>query len=113
MAIKAGQLRHRIKIEQPSTAVDDYGDPIETWTNWPTGSSNGFRWANSMPSGGSEVSIGGANEFVGRFTWKMRYRSGLTAGMRITHNSRVMHITSVMNVDERDWEMVAECEEAS
>ncbi len=109
--MKAGQLKRRVKIEQSSTARDVSGDPIETWVNWPTGSSNGFRRAQVTPRGGAEQPLGGAFEFIAGFTITMRYRSGLTAGMRITYKGRVMHITSVENMEENGEWMVAECEE--
>ena len=111
--MKAGLLKHRVKIEQPTTTRDKAGQPIATWTDWPTSASNGFRRAHVVPTGGSEQAIGGALEFVAGFTITMRYRSGLTAGMRITHNSRVMHITSVINMDEAGVWMIAECKEVA
>ena len=112
MPIRAGSYRHRIKVESATVATDDYGDPLETWALWPAGSS-GFRHASVTPLGGGETSIGGALVFVGTFEVRTRYRSGFTAGMRITHNSRVMHISQVVNVDERNRETVLQCEEVA
>ncbi|KKN42307.1 hypothetical protein LCGC14_0714610 [marine sediment metagenome] len=112
MAIRAGTLRHVVKVESVTVARDDYADPLETWALWPAGSS-GFRRASITPTGGSETEIGGARVFVGTFEVRMRYRSGFTAGMRLTFNSRVMHITQVVHVDEINHEIILLCEEVA
>lgn len=112
MAIRAGTLRHRIKIETATTARDDYGDPLETWSLWPAGSS-GWRHASVSPTGGSETEIGGARVFLGTFEVLTRWRAGFTAGMRITHNARVMHVASVVNEDELNHWILLQCEEVA
>ena len=112
MPIRAGSYRHMIKVESATTTRDDYADTPEDWALWPKGS-DGLRKASVTPLGGGETSIGGALVFVGTFEIKTRYRSGFTAGMRITYNSRVMNISQVVNVDERNREIVLQCEEVA
>ena len=112
MPFRKPAYRHRIKIESATTTRDDYGDTPETWGLWPKGS-NGFRHASVTPLGGGETDIGGALVFVGTFEVRTRYRTGFTTGMRITHNGRVMHISQVVNVDERNREIVLQCEEVA
>ena len=112
MPIRAGSYRHMIKVESATTTRDKYGDTPETWALWPKGS-DGLRKASVTPLGGGETSIGGALVFVGTFEVRTRYRSGFTAGMRITYNSRVMNISQVVNVGERNREIVLQCEEVA
>lgn len=56
MAIKAGQLRHRITLQVSTTTRDDYGGTIQTWADVAT------VWASVDPL--SPTQMVGAKEFI-------------------------------------------------
>lgn len=57
MAIKAGQLRHRITFQMSVTTRDDYGGSVQAWADVAT------VWASIEPL--SPNAMAGAKEFIG------------------------------------------------
>ena len=85
MPISAGQLRHRVDIEERMATQDAAtGETIYTWTPL----------YKSVPASIEPLSVrefitaqAGQSEISARIT--IRYRAGLTAAMRIVHNGRI------------------------
>jgi SPP1 family predicted phage head-tail adaptor len=102
----AGALRHRVAIEQVAATGDGYGGRTESWTVLAT------VWAAVEPLSGREYFQ--AQQAQAKVTHKvtMRYRSGVTPGMRVKHGSRYFGIVSVLDTGEKNRELVLMCEEA-
>lgn len=93
--MEAGLLRHRIDIEQLATDTsgdlpqDEHGDPIQNWIPWATG----------VPA---QKVVGQSRELAGQVIvseWKtrfrIRWRPGLVATMRILHDGDIWNIAGV------------------
>lgn len=93
--IAAGTLRHRISIEQRATGADALGQPVETWELVAA------VWANVRHPGGLEALKAGADVAIVRASIRIRHCTGLTAGMRVTHDGRHYDIKAVLPDDRR------------
>lgn len=92
----AGQLRHRVKVQDKSNARDASGGIVEEWRTLVT------RWADIEPLKGRELFS--AQEVDGRITHRvtMRHYPGLQATQRLLYGARVFNIlTPPIDVDER------------
>ena len=90
--IAAGQLRHRIDIDERVTAQDATGDPVVTWTPWAQGVP-----AAVEPLSSREFS-GIPSHILAQATTKIRirFRPGLSATMRIRHGGTIYNILGVL-----------------
>ncbi len=108
--MRAGRLRHRVTIQQPTEAGAAAGNVTKTWSTYKE------TWAEIEPLSGREFFEGAAldREITARI--RMRYLSGLTADMRIVRGgvesngdpktgADVWDIQSVINVDQRNREL--------
>ena len=102
--MRAGQLRHRVSIQEPEETQNLYGEPEVTWTNVATGI-----WAGIEPLRGREFFA--AKQYNSEIDAKivMRYRSDVTAKMRVLHSSNEYYVDSVINVGERNRELQLMC----
>lgn len=96
--MRAGELRHSLVIESVT-------ETHNASTGW--GVSESWATFATIPGSLKPVSSGErrAAQQVGDVTTHratIRYLSGLTTAMRITHDSRTFQITGIRNVDERD-----------
>lgn len=92
----ASRLRHRVTLQQPSETPDGAGGVTRTWQDVAT------LWAEIEALSANE-SVEAARLVSGithRIT--LRYRSGVTAQMRVSFDGRVFNIRSVTNLLERD-----------
>lgn len=102
--MKAGRLRHRVRIEQKSSTDDNQGGVTETWG-----------LLDVVPAEVTPDLEGAENETAShtaqtiRHTVSMRYRTGVTPSMRLVFGERVLTILSVVNVGERDKELAIRC----
>lgn len=88
--LSAGKFNQRINIEQRSTAQDAVGQPVETWALVAA------VWASVRhPSGLSAIKADGDVSVV-KASIRIRYRTGLNAGMRVTHGSEIYDIKAVL-----------------
>lgn len=86
----AGKLRHRVELQQQSTAKDDFGQVIPgAWTTAAT------VWAHVVHLSGIESIKSGADTSTTRASVRIRHRSGVNAGMRLVHDGRVYDIEGV------------------
>lgn len=87
--MQAGRLNRRCTLQSPSQSVDELGQPIPGWTDVAT------VWADIRMKSGLEAIKAGAPVSVVQASIRVRYRAGITAGMRIVHNLQVYEILAV------------------
>lgn len=88
--MQAGRLNRRCVIQQPGTAQDELGQPIPGWTDLAT------VWADIRHRSGLEAIKAGAPVSTVQASIRIRYRSDVTAGMRVVHNLVPYDIKAVM-----------------
>jgi SPP1 family predicted phage head-tail adaptor len=97
--MRAGQLRHRITIEQPTQAKNSIGEVVLTWSTFST------VWAAIEPAAGSTYYA--ANQLDARVDGRVRirYRSDLLPTMRIKFGDRIFIIVSIIQPQENHREL--------
>ena len=102
--MQAGRLNRRVTLQSPSQSVDEIGQPIPGWTDVAT------LWGDIRMKSGLEAIKAGAPVSVVQASIRVRYRAGITAGMRIVHNLQAFNIVAVMpDVGGREYvDLVAE-----
>lgn len=88
--MQAGLLNRRVTLQAPGTTQDELGQPIPGWTDVAT------VWADIRMKSGLESIKAGAPVSVVQASIRVRYRAGITAGMRLTHNLQAFNIVAVM-----------------
>ena len=88
--MQAGRLNRRVTLQSPSQSVDELGQPIPGWTDVAT------LWADIRMKSGMEAIKAGAPVSVVQASIRVRYRAGITAGMRLVHNLQAFNITAVL-----------------
>jgi len=78
--MQAGRLNRRCVLQTPGTAQDELGQPIPGWTDVAT------VWADIRMKSGLESIKAGAVVSTVQASVRIRYRTGVNAGMRLTHN---------------------------
>ena len=90
MTLRIGSLNSRVTLEQLSTTQDAAGQPVATWTVIAT------LWANIVHNTGVESIKANADMSVTRASIRIRYKTGITAGMRISYNGAHYNIRAVL-----------------
>lgn len=88
--MQAGRLNRRVTLQQPSAGFDELGQPIPGWTDVAT------LWADIRMKSGLESIKAGAPVSVVQASIRVRYRAGITAGMRLVHNLQAYNIVAVL-----------------
>lgn len=104
--MQAGKLRHRVTIQEQSTARDTFGQRVDTWTTVAT------VWASVEPLQGREFLDGRSLEAEISLRVRMRYRSGVEPTMRLSWGGRIFEIVAITSTEERGRELVLMCREA-
>lgn len=101
----AGQLRHRIQIQQPDEARDDFGGQVPTWTTI------AVVWADIQPVTGREYFS--AQQINAELSHKIliRFQSGIQPTQRVLYGAREFDIHAVINTGERNRELLLLCSE--
>lgn len=101
MGLAAGSLNRRIAIQKPGTVKDPAGQPIKAWLD------HVIVWANVKSQTGMGTIVGdqsGVASSVTRYSFRIRYRQGLDASMRVLMGGVAYDITSVqMDEAGREW----------
>jgi SPP1 family predicted phage head-tail adaptor len=97
MAVRAGLLRHPVKIEHPVETQDDYGEPVKTWQKIPSGDD----WARKEDLTGRELFQ--AQQITAQITtqFTLRYRDDVDGRMQVVCDGAYYHIESVQDPDGR------------
>jgi SPP1 family predicted phage head-tail adaptor len=90
VSLKAGTLNRKVTIQEPAAVQDAAGQPIPTWTTLAT------VWANIRSLNGLETIKGGAESSVAKASIRIRYRTDVTAAMRVVHGSTTYEIKAVL-----------------
>lgn len=98
--MRTGSLRHLITIQSYTETVDSFGGVTNTWAELIKA------WASIMPLSGTEKYFSKEKHATATHQVKIRYFDGVNPKMRLLHGSRVFEIISVLNVGERDKQMV-------
>ena len=88
--MQAGLLNRRVTLQAPGTMQDELGQPIPGWTDVAT------LWADIRMKSGLESIKAGAPVSVVQASIRVRYRAGITAGMRVVHNLQAFNIVAVL-----------------
>ncbi len=104
--MKAGMLRHRVTIQQATETQNSYGEIVQAWTTVAT------VWA-SIEARGVRESFAASQQFAtADHIITIRYRSGVTAKMRIVYGSRVFDIQGAVDPDGRKRTLMIYAKEA-
>jgi len=100
--VRAGQLRHRVTLQQRAAGSPQQhasGEPDDAWSDVAT------VWAAVEPLAGRELFAAQAHhsEVTGRI--RLRYREGITAAMRFTFEGRIYNIVAPIDSSERHREL--------
>ena len=89
--MRAGELRDRITIQRKTAAADAWGTPE------PQGWEDVAKvWSNVRHQSGSESIRAGADTSIVRASIRIRWRTGIDAGMRVLHAGQVFDIEAVL-----------------
>lgn len=101
-----GKLKDLITIQQPPTGQDAWGQPLLDWTDLVD------VWADVRFPNGLETIKADASQAKVQASIRIRWRTDITAGMRVVHAGRVMNITAVLPGNTRQFVDLT-CEGAS
>lgn len=102
--MQAGRLDSRVTIQAPGTTTDELGQPIPGWTDV------ALVWASIRHLSGVEAIKADATVSTVKASIRIRYRTGMNAGMRVVHGLRVYNVEAVLpDVGGREFvDLVAE-----
>lgn len=93
MTIIAGSFPHRVTIQRHNQEKDDWGTPIPGAGTWETVATC---WANVRHQSGSETIKADADVSTVRASVRIRWRTGIDAGMRLLHAGHAYDIEAVL-----------------
>lgn len=103
--MRAGTLNRQVTIQRKTGGVDPIGQPLpEGWEDVAT------VWANIRYLSGTESIKADAETSVARASIRIRYRTGLNAGMRVLHGGTVYEIKAVLPDEARREHVDLVCE---
>lgn len=105
--MQAGRLRHRVTLQGYSETLSALGEPIKAWTDVAT------VWADVSPERGREAIAAMQIDATVVQRVRIRYRAGLTPKMRVIFGARTLQVEAVLNVDERNRELLLACVETA
>lgn len=89
--MKISQLRHRITLQRPTGAQDAWGTPDAAgWEDV------ALVWSDFRYQSGSESIRAGADVSIVRASVRIRWRTGVDAGMRVLHGGQVFDVEAVL-----------------
>lgn len=105
--MRAGTLRHRVRIEEQVGVRTAHGGTTQDYTGVAT------VWGEVVPLSGREIEFGKAVDARVSHRITLRYAAvrSLTPRHRLVARDRTFNILSVLNTDERDRTLVCLCEE--
>jgi SPP1 family predicted phage head-tail adaptor len=103
--MRAGTLNRRVQLQRPVTDVDAEGRTGDVWTAVAT------VWATVEPLQGREALLAAQAQTTLTHRVRIRYRTGVTARMRLVYGARIFDIQSVIDTGEARRELVLDCQE--
>lgn len=96
--MEAGKLRNRVDIQEKGTGTGPTGQPVSTWITVFPRIAASVRHVSGMEAIRQGIESTQVNTSI-----RIRYRTGVTAGMRVKHGENVYDIEAVMpDVERRD-----------
>lgn len=102
-----GALRQRVTLEAPIDAPDGAGGFSQDYA--PVAQ----LWARLAPMGARQDFVAERQEQMISHVVTIRWRAGVTSGMRFVHRGRKLAIRAVFDPDERRHFLLCQCEEIS
>ena len=90
MSLAAGDLRHRVLIQQQVTTRDDDGVQTTNWVDVAT------VWASVEPLSAREFIQSGQDQAAVTARITIRYRAGLQPSMRLVHRDQIYNIAGLL-----------------
>ena len=92
MSIRAGSLDRRITVQQATTTLDSFGEPIKAWADLCT------VWAQVKPVGGNERFQGQQvnPEVDTRFI--IRYRTDVRVAQRVVYDGEQYDVLGILEI---------------
>jgi SPP1 family predicted phage head-tail adaptor len=87
--ISAGELDQLVTIQQRSTTKDAVGQQVETWSTFLANV-----WAAARPLRGAEFFAAGQTQAQETILFRIRYRDGVTSGMRVVWRGQPYALTA-------------------
>ena len=103
--MRAGALRHQIIIQSVTEVPDASGSPVESWSTFATVS------AAYEPAFGSEGVKEDQEQATVNVKFRVRFLSGVVPKMRVSFDSRLFDIQSVIDVGGRGKQLHLMCVE--
>lgn len=103
--MRAGELRHRVTIQQMQDTQNEYGEPVKEWVDVVT------VWASIEGLRGREYFEAQQTMAQADHRIKIRYMDGIKPTMRIVYGTRIFSIQSVLDPDGRRRELHLICKE--
>jgi SPP1 family predicted phage head-tail adaptor len=101
---KIAQLHTRFVLEAPTDVMDDTGSVTRTYSVFAT------VWGRIIPKSGQLNYVADRQEQAISYRVDLRYRTGVTAAMRLRKGTRIFRILDVVDDDRRRF-LTLECEE--
>jgi SPP1 family predicted phage head-tail adaptor len=103
--MKAGDLRHKVTIQQSLPDRDSYGTEVPRWSDFAT------VWAEVKDISGREYTA--MQQAISNIAVRVRirYLGGVVPTMRVIYGSRTLDIVSVIDPDGRLIELHLMCQE--
>jgi SPP1 family predicted phage head-tail adaptor len=98
-------MNHRLRIESVTATQDAYGAPTNTWATFAT------VWGEITPLSGFERVIAVKTESQVTHRVRIQYLTGVLPTMRMIYDSRTFNVLSVINSEERNRELILNCQE--
>jgi SPP1 family predicted phage head-tail adaptor len=108
--MRAGTLRHRVKIQKNNGTAGDYGEQSDNWQT--VAEPDGVVWASVSPLSGRELLLAQQVNAEATIRVSMRYWKGLTTDHHILHGTRELAIVSIVDRDDRHRDLELMCREA-
>lgn len=96
--MRAGTLSERCVIQRKTQGTDSWGAPLpEAWEDYAS------VWANIRFLSGTESIKAGADTSIVKASIRIRWRTDITAGMRVLHGAAVYDVEAVLPGGRREW----------
>lgn len=104
--MRAGELRHRLTLQEPGQARNSFGDMVTTWTDVAT------VWGAVEWAGGRRYLEAAQLNAEVQGVVRIRYRADIDTTWRVKFDSRLFTILSMSNYRERGEELWLNIKEA-
>jgi SPP1 family predicted phage head-tail adaptor len=101
----SGKLNHRIELQSKVATRDSYGSETIVWKK------ESIVWGSVEPISGREYFLAKQVQAETTHRIRIRYYAGLRPDWRILFGTRIFEIDSVINIEEKNREMVLMCHE--